>query len=1527
MDAESGNITIKKSSDDSTVETVDVTGDKASGSGSTEITIDPSTTLGGSTGYYITIDASAFDDSSSNSYAGISDAATLNFTTADIAVPTLSSSSPSDGATGIGVNANLVLTFSEAVDAESGNITIKKSSDDSTVEIVDVTGDKASGSGSTEITIDPSTTLDGSTGYYITIDASAFDDSSSNSNAGISDATTLNFTTADIAAPTLSSSSPSDGATGIGVNANLVLTFSEAVDAESGNITIKKSSDDSTVETVDVTGDKASGSGSTEITIDPSTTLDGSTGYYITIDASAFDDSSSNSYAGISDATTLNFTTADIAAPTLTFSPANSASGIAPDADITITFNEAIRNTDDTDLTNANVDSLITLKDTNSNGSDVAFDASIDSAYKVVTINPSSDFSSQQTIYVAIGSTVEDASGNAISPDSATFQAAASNTPLTLTFSPASSAIGVAISRNITLTFDKAVRNTDDTNLTNANVDSLITLKDTNSSGSDIAFNATIDSTQKTITVNPSSDFLSEQTVYVAIGETVEDFFDNSISATSAIFAVADTTAPTAVFDPDDLETAVAVGANITITFNELVRHTDNTALDDSNVDSLITVKDTDSSGSDIAFDATVDNANKIITINPSSDFSSEQTVYVAIGGTLEDSSGNLITATSATFNAADTTPPAVSFTPQHSATGVAVNSDITIAFDEKVQHTDDTVLTDRNVDSLITLKQNNSSGSDIPFDAVVDAAKQLITITLTNSFSSEQTVYLAIGATLEDQSGNANIAASATFTTADATAPSVSFLPPDSSSGIPITSNVVLTFSEAVRRPDNVTLTNLNVGGLITLEYIFDHSPVAFTASIDSAKKVITVIPNSDFTSGRVVYVAIESVEDFSDNGMGATSGTFSVNDSTAPTLEFSPADSSNAVSLDSNITLTFDEEIRLIDDSEVTDANVDSLITLKDANPSGSNISFDATIDSAKKEITINLNNDLSSDQIVYVAIGATVEDSYNNAISSASATFTSADSLPPTVTIEAVITASIATDSDITFTFSEPVRNLDDTALTNANVGSLLALKDTDANGFDIPFSATINSAKTIMTINPTSNFTSKQNIYAALGPTVEDYADNAVPASSQTFVAEYLASSLSNPFSEKDFVGLIESQAETSKLFMRQSANAVLERMEWLRRHRKVKNLSNQGIRIKFINPAFDQIARAVQLPAYINQSGELLRNDWAIWSEGSVTIGKVNATESSSMKDIKSTGISLGVDKKIDEHRMLGSALRISNYDVGVGSSGNNLKTKAYSLSLYGTAPFNDGTYIDGIVGIGSLKIDQVRKHESGTLRGSRYGKQLFGSIVFSGEFEREEFTVSPYGRLNAGYSKLSSFRDSGTIAALTYKKQTLINGRVSLGLLMDHTIRIEGVSLKPNGRFEYGKEVYSSSDAVVSYLGTPGTEYTLKIDDEKTDNLRAGVGIDVETVGAWGFKANYERSQTIKSGYTNTVKISASYFLNTNTQYELSFVSDGSPNAEIEMGIDLGLISDWSLNASCALAQTENAKYRTTAQLRAQLSF
>ena len=1449
---------------------------------------------------------------------------------ADTLSPTVTFS-PANSATGVVAGSNLTLSFNVAV-RNTDNSALTDSNVDSLITLKatnssgsDIDFDATISSDKKVITINPDSDFSSLQAVYVAIGNTVENDCDTALSAS-----SATFTVADTAGPT-TTWSPANSATGVAVDSNITLTLNEAVrnidDSALSNsnvdtlITLKSTNSSGS----DIAFDATIDSDKEVITINPTSDFDSEQVIYVSIGATV-EDSSGNANT----ASSITFTAIDSITPTLTFSPVSAAANVANDSSINITFTEAIRNTDDSALTDSNVDSLITLKETNSSGSDIAFDATIDSDKKIITINPNSDFSSEQVVYVAIGTTVEDDANNAISASSATFTAreigVADTTAPTITFNPTNSATGVAKDSNITLTFSEAIRNNDNTVITNSNVGSLITLKSTNSSGANISFAASINTAKTVITINPTSDFSSEQVIYVAIGSTVEDLYDNALTASTATFTAIDTISPTPVFDPVDLENPVPVSDNITITFNEAVRNTNDSALTSSNVDGLITLKDSDENGNDIAFDATIDADNQIITINPDSNFSSEQTVYVAIGATLEDDSDNAISAGEITFVAADSTAPSLDFTPANSDTGIAINSDITIAFDEVIRNTDDSALTDSNVDGLITLKDSDENGTDIAFDAVIDNSKQLITIAPSSDFSSNQVVYVAIGATVEDASDNPISASSITFTAADATAPTVAFVPPDSTSCVPISSNVSLTFSEAVRNTNDSAITDSNVGDLITLEYTSDRSPVAFTATIDSDKKVITINPDSDFVSGQVVNVAIEAVEDSSDNVMSSTSGTFCVVDSTAPVLTFSPADSSTMVAEDTDVTLSFDEEIRLIDNTALNNTNVDSLITLKENDANGNDIAFDATIDADNQIITLDLVSNLSSNQIVYVAIGASVEDSYNNAITAASATFTTGDSLPPTVQIDAVITASIATNSDITFTFSEAVRNLDDSALTDSNVGSLITLKDTDANGSDLAFSATINSAKTVITIDPTSNFSSRQVVYASIGATVEDFSDNVIPASSKTFTAEYLTTELSNPLNEKDVVGLIEEQLEITKRMIQHSRRPVLKRMEWLRRHNDQNNLSNQGIKLRFLNTSLTEMSNALNLSSYLNKTSDLFGNDWAIWSEGSVTIGKTDESTIASIKKIKSNGITLGIDKIVDRNQIYGFAIRIEDDDSDIGSSGSKLDTDSLSLSLYGTLPFSEKTYIDSTLGVGLLRTDLTRIHDSGTLTGKRKGEQVFGSILYGAEFENE-VTLSPYGRIDAGYTKLKSFSDTGTVAAINYNEQKIKTVRASVGLLIDDEIKTQNATFIPNARIEYGKDVVDASDAVLSYVVYPNTDYTFKIDREESDNFRMGLGTDILVEGGWILSADFERNQKEGSSYENSINLGASFQPNSTTEYSFSVIGGGSSNKQFGIDFDKSMSDDWTLNASLESAQSSNSGYNNTVEFSTRMSF
>jgi methionine-rich copper-binding protein CopC len=117
----------------------------------------------------------------------------------------------------------------------------------------------------------------------------------------------------DLGAPTLVTLSPADNATNLVPPTTLVMIFNEDMaKGVTGTIVIKKTSDNSTVETFNVaTSSRVMVTGS-KVTLLPATTLEYGTGYYVTVDSTALTDTAGNTYAGLANATDWNFTTLSI---------------------------------------------------------------------------------------------------------------------------------------------------------------------------------------------------------------------------------------------------------------------------------------------------------------------------------------------------------------------------------------------------------------------------------------------------------------------------------------------------------------------------------------------------------------------------------------------------------------------------------------------------------------------------------------------------------------------------------------------------------------------------------------------------------------------------------------------------------------------------------------------------------------------------------------------------------------------------------------------------------------------------------------------------------------------------------------------------------------------------------------------------------------------------------------------------------------------------------------------------------------
>jgi methionine-rich copper-binding protein CopC len=171
-------------------------GDSGSSAGNAGYQIVPTA---GSANYTWTVNAPSADN---NALAAFAPAA---------AAPVITTTNPADNATDVPVAANLIATFSELVVKGTGTITLKRSSDNSTVESFNIATSPALTISGQTLTINPTNDLSPGVSYNVLIDSTAIVDSSGgHAFAGISSITAWNFTTA---LPTFSSwiSNPSFG--------------------------------------------------------------------------------------------------------------------------------------------------------------------------------------------------------------------------------------------------------------------------------------------------------------------------------------------------------------------------------------------------------------------------------------------------------------------------------------------------------------------------------------------------------------------------------------------------------------------------------------------------------------------------------------------------------------------------------------------------------------------------------------------------------------------------------------------------------------------------------------------------------------------------------------------------------------------------------------------------------------------------------------------------------------------------------------------------------------------------------------------------------------------------------------------------------------------------------------------------------------------------------------------------------------------------------------------------------------------
>ena len=250
---------------------------------------------------------------------------------------------------------------------------------------------------------------------------------------------------------------------------------------------------------------------------------------------------------------------------------------------------------------------------------------------------------------------------------------------------------------------------------------------------------------------------------------------------------------------------------------------------------------------------------------------------------------------------------------------------------------------------------------------------------------------------------------------------------------------------------------------------------------------------------------------------------------------------------------------------------------------------------------------------------------------------------------------------------------------------------------------------------------------------------------------------------DPTANKDDVASIETQSETTKKLIQHTTYPVLNRMEWLRRNSGRINLTNQNIKFQFNNEILNSLSNSL-IPLYLSNDNSNDLNDqsssWSFWSEGTISIGKVGDDSASSAKNINTSAITLGADKKGEDNIMRGIALRFGTDDIDVGTLGSALDMSSFGLTFYSSKPKGEQRFTDHLLGMSFINSNLINNSGSASTDGERYGEQLYGSLSLRDTFSNKRLNFTPKLKINYGITHLGAYKETGSTGLnLEYEDQ------------------------------------------------------------------------------------------------------------------------------------------------------------------------
>ncbi|MEO8576085.1 MAG: Ig-like domain-containing protein [Gemmatimonadales bacterium] len=638
--------------------------------------------------------------------------------------------------------------------------------------------------------------------------------------------------------------------------------------------------------------------------------------------------------------------------------------------------------------------------------------------------------------------------------------------PTVISNQPPANFVGVSPAATVTATFNE--------NMDPATINATtFTLKVT-AGGAAVPGAVTFNQATRTATFTPSSSLANPVNFTATITTGAKDLAGNALAtAFSWSFTTRDDTPPSVTAtSPIAGATGVAPTTAVNITFSEALDATTVTA---ANISMRATV-----SGTAVPGTVTFNAATRVATFTPTATLAQTTGYTVTVAAAIKDAAGNAMAAPfTFAFTTGDTNAPSVTaVVPASGATNVALNTTVKVTFSEPMDPTSITTTT-------FSLK-NTVTSAVIASTVTYDNATTSATLTPGAPLAGNTNYTVTVTTGAKDAAGNPlGGQFTSTFTTLilDSTPPSVTSVNPvNNATGVPISTNVLVSFNEAM---DPTTINTTTV----TLRNTGTSAVVAGTVTFNSGTNVATFTPSGPLSNATNYTVSVTTgVKDVAGNAIAAQ---FNSNFTTAaladvipPTIvSRTPINGATGQAVTTNATVTFSENM---DASTINATNITLTTT-----SGGTLVPATVTCNSPCTTATLDPTPTLAANTSYTLTITTGVKDVAGNALGATStSTFTTApDVTAPTVLSRTPTAATgVPVNTTVTFTFSEA---MDPTSLNGTTVTLAISGGGAAVTGSVVP-----SAGNTVVTFTPSANLAPNTSYTATVTTGAKDAAGNAL-----------------------------------------------------------------------------------------------------------------------------------------------------------------------------------------------------------------------------------------------------------------------------------------------------------------------------------------------------------------------------------------------------------------------------------------------